>query len=1122
MSEIERLAAAVGLAAEQREMLASLLAEEGIDLEGKPPLASRPAIVRQAAAGAAGAEGWPLSFPQERLWFLDQFEPGNAAYNIPAAFRLRGRLDAQALAASLGEVARRHGSLRTVFRAGSRGAVQVVEPYVSWTLPRVDLSRLALASREGELQRLVEREARAPFDLARGPLWRARLVALGEGDAALLVTFHHIISDGWSVGVLVHEVVALYRALVGGEPSPLPELAIQYTDFAFWQRQWLRGDGLASGLAYWRQQLLQIPVLVLLSDRPRPAVQTFAGARYPLRLGLPRSRALGHLARRQNATPFVVFLAGFAALLARYTGQDDFGIGTFVANRTRPEIEGLIGFFINNLALRVRLDGDPAFGELLARARETAFDAFAAQDVPFEAVLEELRPERSLSHPPFFQVMLVLLNAPVEEIALADVTLTPLLLASQRANFDLTLELREDAEEFVGTLEYNRDLFDPPTVVRWAGHLQVLLDAALDEPASRLDTLPLLGGEESWQILGEWSRGPAPAPGGKSVLELVAARVSAAPEAIAVVGVLQHLTYGGLARAAARLARRLERAGVGPESAVGVALERSPELLVALLGILAAGGFYVPLDLSSPPERQALLLADAGARVVVTARRPDSPWPSAGQVEICLDGPSPGPARPLESLPPLVSLRQLAYAIYTSGSTGRPKGVLVEHRSLAHHTADAAACFAITPADRVLQFAAVSFDASAEEIWPCLTSGATLVLRSDEMIASPRQLLARCGELGITVLDLPTAYWHEVVAALDAGSAALPASLRLVILGGERARPESWAAWRSRGSAAVRLVNTYGPTEATVVATRCELGALPPPAAGREVPIGRAISATQAYVLASDLTPLPAGIPGELCLGGAGLARGYLDRPDMTAERFVPDPLATLAGARLYRTGDLARYRPDGQLEFGGRVDQQVKVRGFRVEPGEIETALEAHPAVAAAVVTARDDLPGGLGLVAYLVPRQGVELALDDLRGFLGGRLPAYMLPAAFVVLPDLPLQASGKVDRRALPAPERGHIEEQGFVAPRTPVENLLAEIWRELLGLDRVGAFDSFFKLGGHSLLATQLVSRIHMALEVDLPLRSLFEVPTLAEMALAVEELVIARLDDLSEEELGSLE
>jgi amino acid adenylation domain-containing protein/non-ribosomal peptide synthase protein (TIGR01720 family) len=1097
----------------------------------------RPAIPRQTSPGGASGDGWPLSYSQERLWFLDQFEPGNAAYNITAAFRLSGSLDGPALAASLGEVARRHGSLRTVFRAGRQGAVQVVEPYAAWALPRVDLSHLASASRLGELGRLIEREARSPFDLARGPLWRTLLVALGENDGALLITLHHIIGDGWSVGVLVREVVALYRALISGELrgelrgeiwrelSPLPELAIQYTDFAVWQRQWLRGDGLASGLAYWRQQLEGIPVLVLPTDRPRPAVQTFNGARHPLHLGLLRSRALVRFARRQNATPFMVFLAGFAALLARYTAQDDFGVGTFVANRTRPEIEGLIGFFINNLALRVRRDGDPTFGELLARARETAFDAFAAQDVPFEAILDELRPERSLSHPPLFQVMLVLQNVPKEELALPDVTLTRLPLESQRSNFDLTLWLNEEEGGFTGSLEYNSDLFDPPTMVRWAGHLQVLLDAASGEPDLRLTTLPLLGGEERWQVLGEWSQGPVGVSGGESVLELFAAQAIANPEAVALVsGVAgeRRLTYGELAGAAARLACRLAQVGVGPESAVGVALERSPELLVALLGILAAGGFYVPLDLASPPERQALLLSDAGAQVVVTAARPDSPWPAAEVVEVFLNEPASGKLGLLGPARPPVSPRHLAYAIYTSGSTGKPKGVLVEHRSLAHHTRDAAAFFAITPADRVLQFAAVSFDTSAEEIWPCLTSGATLVLRSDEMIASPRQLLARCGEWGITVLDLPTAYWHEVVTALEAGSAALPASLRLVIVGGERARPELWAAWRSRVADSVRLVNTYGPTEATVVATRSPLGALPPLEDGREVPIGRAISGTQAYVLAPDLTALPAGIPGELCLGGAGLARGYLDRPDLTAERFVPDPLATLAGARLYRTGDLARYRPDGQLEFGGRIDQQVKVRGFRVEPGEIETALAAHPAVVAAVVTARDDLPGGLGLVAYLVGRPGAAPPLDAIRAFLGERLPEYMMPAAFVIMPELPLRPSGKVDRRALPAPERGHAEERGFVAPRTPVESLLAEIWGELLGLDRVGVSDSFFKLGGHSLLATQLVSRIHLVLEVDIPLRSLFEAPTLAEMALVVEELVIAHIDQLSEEELVNLE
>ncbi len=1105
---------------------------------------SRPPIVRQASLLPGGVEspaGWPLSFSQQRLWFLDQLAPGTAAYNIPAAFRLEGRLDAAALAASLGEVARRQGSLRTVFRAGKEGAVQIVLPPAPGVLPRVDLGSLPQAAREGELARLVMREARTPFDLARGPLFRALLVTLDAEDGALLITLHHIIGDGWSVSVLVREVVALYRALVSGERVALPEPPIQYPDFALWQRRWLQGDGLAQGLAYWRRQLADVPVLVLPTDRPRPLAQTWNGAQELFHLGPPRSRAIGQLARRRNATPFMLFLAGFAALLSRSTAEDDFGVGTFVANRTRPEVEGLIGFFINNLALRVRLDGNPTFAGLVARCRETALDAFAGQDVPFEAILDDLRPERSAAHPPLFQVMLVLQNMPKESFVLPGVTFTRIPLASQRANFDLTLWLNEEEEGgFAGALEYNRDLFEAPTMQRFTEHLRVLLDATLEEPERRLSLLPLLRPEESWQILGEWSRGPAPAPGGSTVVELFAARAAAFPEAVALVGGdagEEHRTYGALTRAAAGLAHRLAEAGLAPESpeaAVGVAVGRSPELLVALLGILAAGGSYVPLDLASPPERQALLLADAGARVVVTAGRAESSWVAQGLTEIRLDGPPAEPfpsARPLSARAARVSPRQLAYTIYTSGSTGKPKGVLVEHRSLAHHTADAAAFFAITPTDRVLQFAAVSFDTSAEEIWPCLTSGATLVLRSGEMIASPRRLLLRCGELGITVLDLPTAYWHEVVAALAAGSAALPPALRLVILGGERALPERWAAWRSvPGTRGVRLVNTYGPTEATIVATRSELGALPVPEAGREpggdagleAPIGRAIAGTQAYVLAPGFAPQPAGIPGELCLGGAGLARGYLGRPDATAERFVPDPLTPIAGARLYRTGDLARYRPDGQLEFVGRVDHQVKIRGFRVEPGEVETALSSHPAVALAVVMARDDLPGGLGLVAYLVARPGAGLASDEIRAFLGARLPEYMQPAAIVVLPELPLRPSGKVDRRALPAPERGGAEEREYVAPGTPIESLLAEIWSDLLALDRVGVTDSFFALGGHSLLATQLVSRLHLALEVDLPLRTIFEAPTLAEMALAVEELVIARLDDLSEEELEALE
>jgi amino acid adenylation domain-containing protein len=890
----------------------------------------------------------PLSFSQEREWFLDQLEPGNAGYNLPLALRLDGRLDVAAFAAALAGVVARHESLRTTFPAVLGRPVQAIAPAASVPLPLVDLSGLPDAL--SEAGRLAAAEARRPFDLARGPLFRAGLLRLGETGHVALLTAHHIVTDGWSTGILLRELAALYEAARLGRPSPLPELPVQYADFAIWQRRWLAGETLASELAAWRRSLAGTPVLSLPLDRPRPAVQSFRGGRVAFAVPAALAAEVRGESRRLRSSLFMTLLGVWSALLARLSGQDDFAVGTYIANRNRAEVEGLIGFFVNNLALRAELGGDPTFTELAGRVRETTLAAYAHQDVPFEKVLEAVQPQRDLSHTPVFQVMLVLQNMPERTFAFPGLTWEPLGKNRQRSEFDLTLWLHEEQEGLRASLEYDRALFDRATVVHLTGRFLRLLAGAVREPGERLSRLPLLSAAERHQVVREWCDTASDRLAGGLLHELLEAQAARSPRALAVVSGERRMTYGELDARASRLSRRLAALGVGPEILVGLAVERSPEMIVGLLAILKAGGAYLPLDPHLPRERFALIVEDARPALVLTGER----W-----TEILVgEGLSEAPVR---SATPA----NLAYVLYTSGSTGRPKGVGVPHRAIASYVRAAGEAYGITAADRVLQFAALGFDTSAEEIFPCLARGATLVLRNEEMLGSVAQFLATCGAWGITVLDLPTAYWHEIAARLAAGEGELPSTLRLVVIGGERALAERLDAWRRHAGPAgdrVRLVNTYGPTEATIVATSADLAGLD------DLSIGRPGANARVHLLEAALEAVPAGVPGELAIGGAGVARGYLGRPDLTAERFIPDPFAAEPGGRLYRSGDRARFLPDGALEFLGRIDDQVKIRGVRVEPGEVEASLARHPAVREAVVVAREEAPGDPRLVAYLV----------------------------------------------------------------------------------------------------------------------------------------------------------
>jgi amino acid adenylation domain-containing protein len=1056
----------------------------------------------QPISRRSGQDSPPLSFAQQRLWFLDQLEPDRSLYHVSKAVRLSGVLNVEALRQALDSIMARHEALRTNISAADGQPVQVIRAPQTVALPVIDLRGWDDAEREAELQRLLAEESRRPFNLTCDLMLRAMLLRLADEQHILLLAMHHIASDGWSMGVLIREFSLLYNAAATGRTAALSELPIQYADYALWQRQRLQGEVLEAHLSYWKHQLAGAPaVLELPTDRPRPAVQVYHGARQSLTLPPALSTALKSLSQREGVTLFMTLLAAFQTVLQRYTGRDDIVVGSPIAGRLQPETEDLIGFFVNTLVLRTDLSGNPTFRALLHRVRETALEAYAHQELPFEKLVEELQPERTLSYAPLFQVMFVLQNAQRTALELTGLTIQPLDIERETAKFDLSLVFIEEGTGLRARLAYNTDLFDDATMVRLLRHFRTLLEGIVAAPDTPIAQLPLLTTAERHQLLVGWNQTHVDGPKDSCVHELFEAQVARTPDAVAVVHADRQLSYRELNTRANQLAHYLQRLGVGPEVPVGLFVERSLDMIVGLLGILKAGGVYVPLDWALPQERLAFMLQDTQASLVLTQQCGVESLPQVTLPLIRLDMDwALITQEPAENPDCATNPAHLAYIIYTSGTTGTPKGVMIQQRSLAHYTETAAAEFGIGPGDRVLQFASIGFDTAAEEIFPCLIRGATLVLRTDEMLETVSSFLQQCHDWEITTLDLPTAYWHEVTAQLAAEVLELPPAVRLVIIGGERALPARLATWYQRVTSRVRLVNTYGPTEATVVATICDLS---PPATDvlpQEVPIGRPIRDVRVYLLDRFLQPVPIGVAGEIYIGGAGVSRGYLNRPGLTAERFLPDPFSNAAGPRLYRTGDLARYRPDGCLEFVGRADHQVKLRGFRIELGEIEAILGQHPAVREAVALAWEDAPGGKRLVAYVVPTQQPTPTTSELRLFLQKKLPDYMVPSAFVILNTLPLTPNGKVDRRGLPAPERVRpMLEDTFVPPRNLVEEAVAKIWAEILRLERVGIDDNFFDLGGHSLLATQLMSRVRATFYVELSLRSLFQQPTVAAQA-----------------------
>ncbi|HEX7242133.1 MAG TPA: amino acid adenylation domain-containing protein, partial [Longimicrobiaceae bacterium] len=1036
----------------------------------------------------------PLSFAQQRLWFVEQVEPGTSAYNIPVPMRLRGPLDAAVLGRALDEVVRRHEALRTVFAGAGGEPAQVVRPASRGVLAEVELGALPAEAAARELQRLTDAESLRPFDLERGPLFRAVLVRVAPDDAALLLSMHHIVSDGWSMGVLTRELSVLYGAFSRGEPSPLAELPFQYADFAAWQRGWLSGGTLERQLAWWKAQLAGAPPLLELpTDRPRTAVRNARGGVQLFSLPADTSRALRELSRREGATLFMTLLAAWQLLLARHAGQEDVVVGSPIAGRTHLELEGMIGFFVNTLALRTDLSGDPTFPELLGRVRETTLGAYQHQDVPFERLVEELEVPRSLTHSPLFQAVLSLQNVERMEERLGEARVEPLGRGRLAVRFDLTLALMEEGEEIHGALTYRAELWDGETTGRMLDHLRHLLAGIAADPDRRLSALPLLAPADRERVLHAPNATAAPFSVGACLHELIEAQARRAPDAPAVACGGRTLTYAELDRRAAALARGLRARGVGPEARVALLLEPGLETVVALLGVLKAGGAYVPLDTGSPAERLAWTLADSGARLVLTQPELAERVPGGGAEVVVLDGEREGAygeaavaGYPLSPVPcPL----NLAYVIYTSGSTGRPKGVLVPHRGVVNSTEAYARVYGIGPGSRVLLFAPLHFDASVLDVFTALCSGATLVLASREALMPGEGLTGLLRRERVTHLKITPS------ALAVTPPAELP-DLEAVMVGGEACGAELVASW----APGRRFFNGYGATEHSVRCTAqlCTDATRPPP-------VGRPIANARLYVLDAGLEPVPTGVAGEVYMAGVGVTRGYLHRAELTAERFVPDPYSGEPGARMYRSGDRGRWLAEGTLDFVGRVDFQLKVRGYRIEPGEVEAALLDHAAVADAVVVARGDRAEERYLAAYAVPREGI--AAPDaaaLRAHLHSRLPEHLVPSAIVLLDRLPLTSNGKIDRRALPAPEPASGE--GYAAPRTPTEEVLAGIWAQVLGVERVGRDAGFFALGGHSLLATRVVSRLREAFRVEVPLRALFEAPTVAGLAGRIDALL----------------
>ncbi|WP_142250624.1 non-ribosomal peptide synthetase [Bradyrhizobium sp. UNPF46] len=1066
-----------------------------LELSDPPPL-----TVRSAGSRV------PLSHAQEGLWFLEQLGLVGAAYNMPWMLQLEGALDALALEQSFGEVVRRHESLRTRFETVDGRGFQVVDEAGAFRLDTVDLSALGDDERRAETGRLMSEDGQRLFDLSAGPLFRVTLLRLTQNQHIVLVNMHHIISDAWSIGVMLAEVTALYAARVAGRVSPLESLQVQYADYALWQRQWLRGEVQTRQLDYWKRQLADAPqALALPTDRARPQIQSFRGASRGFSLTPQLSSDLRVLARQEKATPYMVFLAAFSVLLARYSGQRDILIGSPFAGRGLPELEAMVGCFVNMLVMRTDVSDDPSFRDLLQRVKETTLSAYENQDVPLERVVEALQPHRDLSRQPLFQVALILLNGPPAQLDLPGLRVSQVATEHVTTRFDLSLTLYEASSGIRGWFEYASDLFDDDTIARIAGHFENLLSAIAAGPDKHVSELKLLDALEHGHLITEWNATTVDYPAEKCVGELFVEQVGRTPHAVAVVGGAHELTYRELNVRSNRLAHHLRGLGVKPDDRVAICALRGVEMLVALLAVLKAGGAYVPMDSTLPIRRLADMLADCAPRAILSdaetmgileGHTGDLPVIDLDNEALWTNG------HESNIRPAAVGLRpeNLAYVIYTSGSTGRPKGVMVEHRSLVNLLTSMSELVGMNPADRLLSVTTVAFDIAGLELLMPLLVGARVVIADRKTSSDPRRMMDLLLREQITVLQATPASWRALIESGWVGEPRLRA-----LCGGEAMTADLADQLLRRTSA---CWNVYGPTETTIWSSAHAIKE--PVHPSTVVPIGRPISNTRIYVLDEHRAPVPIGVVGEIYIAGTGVARGYLNRPELTVERFVTEPFATDPDARMYRTGDLGRLLSAGSIEYLGRNDFQVKLRGYRIELGEIEAALMGHASVRQAVVVAREDRADDPRLVAYVVENRGTSVKRrggresrstatgtlsDDLRTHLQKHLPDYMVPSTFVVLDALPLTLNGKLDRGSLPAPSGHSRRSRAYEPPRGRLEKMLAQTWSEFLEIDRVGRDDNFFELGGHSLLAVRLVNELSRR-GTDISLAKLFASPTIA--------------------------
>jgi amino acid adenylation domain-containing protein len=1041
----------------------------------------------------------PTSFAQQSLWYVNQLT-GGQAYNVSQARRLRGALNIEALTKAIQTIAQRHEILRTGFDFIDQKPVQIIAPTITIDIPIIDLTVQPESAKLSHAIALLNQAANQPFDLTRHPLWCVQLLCLAEDDHILGLNFHHIIIDGWSLGVFWRELHCCYAALMRGDVPRLADLPIQYADYAIWQQQYL-ASGWEQSLNYWQQQLGgELPTLHLPNSRPRPAVQTFTGRTIAHKLPLDLTVAIKSLSQNLNCTLFMILLGAFQILLYRYSDQTDVIVGTPIAGRTQPELEKLIGYFVNTLALRSDLSGNPSFREFMMRVREVTLAAYDHAELPFEKLVEVLRPPRDVSRSPLFQVMFALQNLPQSSSQLGDLDISSIPIEHCTAKFDLILTMQETTAGLVASLNYNTDLFDSSTIERLLGHYQQLLTGIISNLDQPLAQLPLLTPVELEQQGWEWNDTSTDYPRPQTIPQLFAEQVGRSPQAIAVTAARQSLTYAELHHHANQLAHYLIHLGVKPETRIGICLERSQssplrhsllDLVIAMLGILQVGAVYVPLDPSYPSARLAFMMQDADVEILLTHAEHLAKFPPHQAVVICLDRDWPTIAQQPQTAPinPTPIAPQLAYVMYTSGSTGQPKGVAIPH-----HAVNRLVCqtnyVALQPGDRIAQAANIAFDAATFEVWGALLNGATLVGLPQSVLLSPTQLANFLRDAQITTLFLTTALFHQCVSELPS----VFASLRYLLVGGETLEPQWVRQVLSQGKPQ-HFLHVYGPTESTTFTTYYEIAQLAD--TDMNIPIGRPIANTQVYLLDRYHQPVPIGIPGEICIGGEGLAWGYLNRPDITAEKFIAYPNSPLAqSTHLYKTGDRGCYRPDGNIVYLGRQDHQVKIRGFRVELGEVESALMQHPDVQAAIVLAQPHSSGTLQLVAYLMAP--TALPLTEFRQFLQSKLPEYMVPAGFQRLAEFPLTANGKIDRQALA--KLPTIPTVSAVAePRNPIEYQLLEIWREVLNNRTLGITDNFFEVGGHSLLGIRLFTQIEKIFSQSLPLNLLYQAPTVAQLA-----------------------